>query len=86
MMTRTAAVEYAAEGIYMNAVDTGWVTDENPLMRRVGVKQGDTSQMFSPPLDAKDGAARVLDPILTALNGGPVYFGRFFKDYRFTHW
>lgn len=30
MMTRTAAQGYAADGIFMNAVDTGWITDENP--------------------------------------------------------
>merc|ERR1719267_262698 len=31
MMTATAAADYAASGIYMNAVDTGWINDENPL-------------------------------------------------------
>ena len=30
MMTRTAAADYHADGIHMNAVDTGWVTDEDP--------------------------------------------------------
>ena len=31
MMTRTSAADYAASRIYMNAVDTGWINDENPL-------------------------------------------------------
>ncbi|MEO6184066.1 MAG: SDR family oxidoreductase, partial [Verrucomicrobiota bacterium] len=31
MMTRTAAADYQADGIHMNAVDTGWVTDEDPV-------------------------------------------------------
>jgi len=31
MMTRTSAAEYHADGIHMNAVDTGWVTDEDPV-------------------------------------------------------
>ena len=31
MMTRTSASDYAQDGIYMNAVDTGWINDENPL-------------------------------------------------------
>lgn len=31
MMTRTAAADYAEDRIYMNAVDTGWITDENPF-------------------------------------------------------
>ena len=29
MMTRTAAADYQADGIHMNSVDTGWVTDED---------------------------------------------------------
>src|SRR5882672_3440496 len=31
MMTRTSAADYARDGIHMNAVDTGWVTDEDPV-------------------------------------------------------
>ena len=31
MMTRTAGTHYAESGIYMTAVDTGWVTDEKPI-------------------------------------------------------
>ncbi len=34
MMTRTSGEDYARDGIYMNSVDTGWVTDENPAPRR----------------------------------------------------
>ena len=30
MMTRTSSVDYQKDNIYMNAVDTGWVTNENP--------------------------------------------------------
>jgi len=30
MLTHTAATELAKDGIYLNAVDTGWVTDEDP--------------------------------------------------------
>src|SRR5262249_55251469 len=30
MLTRTSAVDFARDGIYMNSVDTGWVTDEDP--------------------------------------------------------
>jgi NAD(P)-dependent dehydrogenase (short-subunit alcohol dehydrogenase family) len=32
MMTRTSAADYHADGIHMNAVDTGWVTDEDPAI------------------------------------------------------
>jgi NAD(P)-dependent dehydrogenase (short-subunit alcohol dehydrogenase family) len=31
MLTRTSAEDYARARIYMNAVDTGWINDENPL-------------------------------------------------------
>src|SRR5882672_3776696 len=31
MMTRTAATDYQSCGIHMNSVDTGWVTDEDPV-------------------------------------------------------
>jgi NAD(P)-dependent dehydrogenase (short-subunit alcohol dehydrogenase family) len=30
MLTHTSAAELAEAGIFMNAVDTGWVTDEDP--------------------------------------------------------
>ena len=30
MMTRTSAADYHSDGIHMNSVDTGWVTDEDP--------------------------------------------------------
>ncbi|MGH9139587.1 MAG: SDR family oxidoreductase, partial [Vicinamibacterales bacterium] len=31
MMTRTSAADYYADGIHINSVDTGWVSDEDPL-------------------------------------------------------
>ena len=34
MMTRTSAADYHADGIHMNSVDTGWVTDEDPVAHR----------------------------------------------------
>src|SRR6185503_17393390 len=32
MLTLTSAQDYAKSRIYMNAVDTGWVTDEDPFL------------------------------------------------------
>jgi NAD(P)-dependent dehydrogenase (short-subunit alcohol dehydrogenase family) len=83
MLTRTAAAELATRGVYLNSVDTGWVTDEDPL-HHVSRKQEEHA--FSPPLDSLDGAARVLDPYFTGLATGEHPFGRFFKDYRETDW
>lgn len=31
MMTRTSAADYHNDGIHMNSVDTGWITDEDPV-------------------------------------------------------
>jgi NAD(P)-dependent dehydrogenase (short-subunit alcohol dehydrogenase family) len=83
MMTRTSAVDYAKSGIFMNSVDTGWVTDEDPL-HHVARKKDEHD--FHPPLDAIDGAARVLDPIFTGLASGDHPWGHFFKDYKSVPW
>jgi NAD(P)-dependent dehydrogenase (short-subunit alcohol dehydrogenase family) len=83
MMTRTSAPDYAKDGIWMNAVDTGWVTDEDPLAHALR-KQEDHD--FQPPLDVVDGAARVLDPLFSGLLSGRHEHGNFYKDYAKSAW
>lgn len=83
MMTLTSAPDYAKGNIFMNAVDTGWVTDEDPIalaQRKVA------DHDFQPPLDIVDGAARIVDPIFVSENTGELVWGNFFKDYRPAKW
>jgi NAD(P)-dependent dehydrogenase (short-subunit alcohol dehydrogenase family) len=83
MMTLTSAPDYAAGGIFMNAVDTGWVTDEDPAA--LSARKRDDLD-FQPPLDIVDGAARVCDPFFSGLLTGEHVWGKFLKDYAPVAW
>jgi NAD(P)-dependent dehydrogenase (short-subunit alcohol dehydrogenase family) len=83
MLTHTAAGELAKSGIFMNAVDTGWVTDEDPAEL---AKMKQEQQDFQPPLDIVDGAARVMDPLFDGINTGKHWCGKFLKDYNPIPW
>ena len=83
MMTHTSADDLARDGIYMNAVDTGWVTDEDPVeLSQYKQKVHD----FQPPLDIVDGAARVCDPFFDGILTGKHWCGKFLKDYFPIEW
>jgi NAD(P)-dependent dehydrogenase (short-subunit alcohol dehydrogenase family) len=83
MLTHTSAEDLARDGIYMNAVDTGWVTDEDPLeLSRLKQQVHD----FQPPLDIVDGAARICDPFFDGILTGKHWCGKFLKDYFPIDW
>jgi NAD(P)-dependent dehydrogenase (short-subunit alcohol dehydrogenase family) len=82
MMTRTSAPDYIKDGIHMNAVDTGWVTDEDP----VGHATRKAGWGFAPPLDIIDGASRIVDPIFDGQLTGTHVWGQFLKDYKSAPW
>lgn len=77
MMTRSAGCYYAMSQIYLNAADTGWVTDENPRS---------FESTMTVPLDEIDGAMRVLDCVFVGYNHGILAHSRFYKDYKETYW
>lgn len=83
MLTHTSASDLANFGIFMNAVDTGWVTDEDPVT--LSARKQEVHD-FQPPLDIVDGAARVCDPFFHGILTGSHWCGRFLKDYFPCDW
>lgn len=84
MMTRTSAVNYAQDNIFMNSVDTGWITDENPYPKKMQVQ---AHKGFYTPLDVIDVMARIYDPIVQGIeNPNTPIYGCFLKDYAPYPW
>ncbi len=83
MLTNTISGELATHGIFVNAVDTGWVTDEDPAQL---ARSKEEIHDFQPPLDIVDGAARICDPFFDGILTGQHWCGKFLKDYRPIDW
>lgn len=81
MMTRTSAIDFAKEGIFMNSIDVGWIsTGAKETLRK---KQFD--QAYVPPLDSVDGASRIMDPIYKVIQGECIV-GELIKNYKKHEW
>ena len=78
MMTRTSADDYYKDGIFMNSVDTGWITDESPQPKKE--RRADSFMLC--PLDEVDAAARCLDLVYTDSRE----YGKFWKDFHVIPW
>ena len=83
MLTHTSASDLVKSGIFMNSVDTGWVTDEDPITFSARKQE---MHDFQPPLDIVDGAARVCDPFFDGILTGKHWCGKFLKDYSPVTW
>lgn len=84
MLTRTSAADLAKDGIYMTSVDTGWITDENPMPIADFQRE---EHGFYTPLDVVDAAARIYSPIVEGVaNPSEPPFGCFLKDYKPYPW
>lgn len=82
MLTRTIAKDLRKNNIFVTAVDTGWITNENPVPLR-GKRRATSIQ---PPLDNVDGAARVLDPIFMGELSKKPQYGILLKNYKRCSW
>lgn len=83
MLTRSCARLFARDNIWVNSVDTGWITHEGGVRSRKQRQE----QGFLPPYDHRDGAARILDPIFQVVNreAEPVG-GVLFRNFQAFNW
>ena len=82
MMTCSVADELSKEGVAVVSVDTGWISKMKP--EPVAEKEPHVQTL--PPLSAEDGAARVLDPIISTLNGAQPVTGCLLRNFQPVDW
>ena len=82
MLTRTSAMEYEQKGIFMTSVDVGWVSTGVSEKRR----KNQFERGMIPPLDAVDGAARIMYPIREGIVNNTWLSGVLLKNYTITEW
>ena len=84
MLTRTAASDLAQDAVFMNSVDTGWISHEGGKRSREKLE----SQGWVPPLDEHDAAARLCAPIFDSVHAPaePPVHGRLFRHFQVAQW
>jgi len=82
MMTCSVADEFSKEGVAVVSVDTGWISKMKPDP----VAETEPHVQSAPPLTAEDGAARVLDPIFSTLNGEKPVTGCLLRNFQPVDW
>ena len=82
MMTCSVADEFSRAGVVVVSVDTGWISKMKPEP----LAEAEPHVQSAPPLSAEDGAARVLDPVITAMNGTQPVTGCLLRNFQPADW
>ena len=88
MFTRTCAKYLKKDGIYMNCVDTGWVSSLRQMNNFLDKKEKENYEGVykNIPLDELDGAMRVLHPIIEGIKNKNYLWGNLLKNYQKSDW
>ncbi len=82
MLTRTSGFELRRERIWMNSVDPGWISAQNPMT----LAAAERIRGWAPPLQASDAAARIVAPIADRKDGAEPIWGKLLKNFVPTDW
>jgi NAD(P)-dependent dehydrogenase (short-subunit alcohol dehydrogenase family) len=86
MLTRTVGKHYAKQGIYMTAVDTGWVSYMYDYSLMFTNNKVFSDLYTNIPLDDLDGAMRVLHPVLLGINNKKFLHSCLLRHYKEAEW
>ena len=82
MLTRTSALSYQKDNIFISSVDVGWVS--------TGLRESKRKEIFKngniPPLDSVDASARIIHPIYEAIINKNYLFGVLLKNFTTVNW
>ncbi|KAJ3019940.1 UNVERIFIED_CONTAM: hypothetical protein HDU68_010430 [Siphonaria sp. JEL0065] len=84
-LTQTIAADWAKDGVYVTAVDPGWVSSMGPVVMEDGKGVGGKTGIV-PPLSVEDGAARILDPVFSGYGKGVLVSGVLLRNYLVSSW